>query len=81
MSIEKDNKRAWQDKIMSQTINILYVDNISRNRTLVRNTMEQEDGGFHVTEAGSRREFEALFAQGNYDIVLSAWRPYQQKSV
>ena len=56
---------------MGKPIRILYIDDYPLDRELVRDALEQEGGGFQVVEATSRADFEAQFAQGNYDIVLS----------
>lgn len=56
---------------MNQPIKILYVDDNPHDRALVRHALERAHGGFQVTEAASRREFEAQLAVGGYDLVLS----------
>jgi PAS domain S-box-containing protein len=50
---------------------ILYVYNSDHERKLVRHALELESGSFQIIEAGSRHEFEALLALGNYDLILS----------
>ncbi len=50
---------------------ILYVDDSKFDRDLVRHVLEVENGGFHVTEACSRREFEDLLRADSYDLVLT----------
>jgi PAS domain S-box-containing protein len=52
-------------------IHILYVDDSRFDRELVRHTLEVEHGGFRLTEAGSRREFEARLTEARYDLILS----------
>jgi len=52
-------------------IRILYVDDYPLDRELVRDALEKEHGGFQVTEATSRAEFEARLAEDDYDLVLS----------
>ncbi len=56
---------------MTKPISILYVDDYSPDRELVRDVLEKEDGGFQVIEAASRAEFETRLGEGNYDLVLS----------
>ena len=56
---------------MNEPIRVLYVDDYPLDRELVRDALEKEHGGFQVTEAASRQEFEAQLAEGDYDIVLS----------
>ncbi|MCX6030097.1 MAG: PAS domain S-box protein [Chloroflexi bacterium] len=56
---------------MDSLIRVLYVDDYPLDRELVRDALEQEYGGFVVTEAASRQEFEARLAAGAYDVVLS----------
>lgn len=52
-------------------IRILYVDDYPFDRELVRDALEKEHGGFLVTEAASRSEFEAHFRRDAYDMVLT----------
>lgn len=52
-------------------IRILYVDDSSLDRDLVRHALEVEHGGFQMVEAASRADFEARLAEGSYDVVLS----------
>jgi two-component system cell cycle sensor histidine kinase/response regulator CckA len=56
---------------MTQLIRILYVDDAPLDRELVRDALEKEHGGFELIEAASRVDFEARFAQGGFDLVLS----------
>ncbi len=50
---------------------ILYVDDYPLDRELVRDALEIEHGGFEVTEAASRADFEFALANGEFDLVLS----------
>jgi PAS domain S-box-containing protein len=56
---------------MSNPLHILYVDDYALDRALVRDALEKEHGGFHVTEAASRQAFEARLGEDDYDLVLS----------
>jgi PAS domain S-box-containing protein len=56
---------------MNKPIRILYVDDYSLDRELVRHALEKKHGGFQVTEAATRQEFEARLAERDYDLVLS----------
>jgi PAS domain S-box-containing protein len=56
---------------MSDPIHILYVDDYPLDRELVRDALEKEHSGFLITEATSRKDFEARLAEGDYDLVLS----------
>ncbi len=56
---------------MKPRIRILYVDDSPFDRELVRDALEKEHGGFQVTDAASREEFEARLDDGKYDLVLS----------
>ena len=56
---------------MTSPIHILYVDDYPLDRQLVRDALEKEHGGFRVTEAASRAEFEDALAKGSFDLVLS----------
>ena len=56
---------------MTSPIHILYVDDYPLDRQLVRDALEKEHGGFRVTEAASRAEFEGALAKGSFDLVLS----------
>jgi two-component system, cell cycle sensor histidine kinase and response regulator CckA len=56
---------------MSEPIRILYVDDYPLDRELVRDALEKEHGGFRVSEAASRVEFEAKLVAEDYDLVLS----------
>jgi len=56
---------------MSNPIRVLYIDDNPLDRELVRDALEQEHGGFQVTEAASRAEFEQRLAEQKYDLVLS----------
>lgn len=56
---------------MNEPFRILYVDDYPLDRLLVRDALEREHSGFHITEATSREEFEARLAENGYDLVLS----------
>ncbi|MBC8264564.1 MAG: response regulator, partial [Anaerolineales bacterium] len=56
---------------MYEPIRVLYVDDYPLDRELVRDALEKEHGGFRVTEAASRQEFETRLAEGDYDLILS----------
>ena len=56
---------------MNEEIRIFLVDDSALDRELVRDVLEKESGGFNVTEATSRVDFEAKLAGGDYDLVLS----------
>ena len=56
---------------MTDLIRILYMDENPLDRELVRDALEKEHGGFQVTEAASRAEFETALANGSFDLVLS----------
>ena len=52
-------------------INILYIDNYELDRELVKDALEKEHGGFNVTEASNKKEFEAMLKTREFDVVLS----------
>ena len=56
---------------MSDPIRILYVDDSALDRELVCDVLEKEIGGFNVSKATSRVDFETQLAGGDYDLVLS----------
>ena len=56
---------------MSKPIRILYVDDYPLDRELVRDALEKEHGGFRISEAASRIEFEVKLVAEDYDLVLS----------
>ena len=56
---------------MSDKIRILYIDDYELDRELVKDALEKEHGGFQVTEASHKREFEALLKTREFDVVLS----------
>jgi len=56
---------------MNDKIRILYIDDYELDRELVRDALEREHGGFKVTEACNRREFEALLKNQDFDVILS----------
>ncbi len=56
---------------MNEKISLLYVDDSRLDREIVRDALEQ-DGGYVLTEASSREEFERRLAtDGPYALVLS----------
>ena len=57
--------------MMNQPIRILYVDDYQLDRELVRDVLTRENNEFELIEAASRAEFEAAFARGGFDVVLS----------
>ncbi|MBU4037195.1 MAG: PAS domain S-box protein, partial [Proteobacteria bacterium] len=56
---------------MSDKIRILYIDDYQLDRELVKDVLEKEHGGFEVTEASNKQEFEALLKNSEFDVVLS----------
>jgi len=56
---------------VNEPFRILYVDDYPLDRLLVRDALEREHSGFHITEATSREQFEARLAENGYDLVLS----------
>src|SRR5205085_11370127 len=52
-------------------VRVLYVDDNPHDRALVRDALEHEHGGFELTEASSRADFERQLAAGGWDLVLS----------
>lgn len=56
---------------MSKPIRILYVDDNSLDRELVRDALEKEHGGFELVTAASRADFETALAKGGFDLILS----------
>jgi len=56
---------------MGTRTRVLHVDDNPFDRELVRNILEQADGGFIVTEAASRTAFEARLDDESYDVVLT----------
>jgi diguanylate cyclase (GGDEF)-like protein/PAS domain S-box-containing protein len=52
-------------------VRVLYVDDNPHDRALVRDALEQDHGGFELTEASARAEFERQLAAGGWDLVLS----------
>jgi two-component system cell cycle sensor histidine kinase/response regulator CckA len=57
--------------MMSDKIRILYIDDYELDRELVKDALEKEHGGFEVTEASDKQEFEALLKTREFDVVLS----------
>ena len=62
-------KRQTED--MDAKIRILYIDDYELDRELVRDSLEKEHGGFVLTEASNKPEFEALLKNHEFDVVLS----------
>ncbi|MBL7961372.1 PAS domain S-box protein, partial [bacterium] len=56
---------------MNKPIRVLYIDDSSHDRELVRDSLEIEHGGFEIVEAASRKEFEIALGNDDFDIVLS----------
>ena len=56
---------------MSEIVKILYVDDNPGDRALVRDSLEKVHGGFIVTEAKSKTEFEKLIKENSFDLVLT----------
>ena len=52
-------------------LHILYVDDNPLDRQLVRHALEREHGGFRLTEATSRDDFERRLNDGPFDLILS----------
>jgi CheY-like chemotaxis protein len=56
---------------MNNLIRILYVDDFELDRELVKDALEKEHGGFLLTEASNKQEFETLLKNHEFDVVLS----------
>ncbi|MDY6934556.1 MAG: ATP-binding protein [Spirochaetota bacterium] len=56
---------------MSKMNRILYIDDNSLDRELVRDSLEIEYGNFQVIEATSIEEFNIQLSDGDFDLVLS----------
>lgn len=56
---------------MVDKIQILYIDDDAGDRLLVKDFLEKEHGGFALTLAKSKEEFEALIHDKTFDLVLS----------
>ncbi|WP_334188354.1 EAL domain-containing protein [Noviherbaspirillum sp.] len=56
---------------MNPMHHILYVDDSSSDRDLVRRILQRNNTQFSLTEAASRRDVETLMACGQFDLVLS----------
>lgn len=56
---------------MKSKIKILYIDDNPLDKALVRDALEREHGGFELTEAANRKEFEKLLSEQKFDLVLS----------
>ena len=56
---------------MRDKIKILYIDDYELDRELVKDALEKEHGGFELTQASCRQEFESLLKTQVFDVVLS----------
>ncbi|MBF0469513.1 MAG: response regulator, partial [Desulfamplus sp.] len=56
---------------MKDTIRVLYIEDYALDRELVRDALEREHGGFHITEASNRTEFLEALDTNQFDAVLS----------
>jgi two-component sensor histidine kinase/DNA-binding response OmpR family regulator len=56
---------------MPKKIQILYIDDNPMDRSLVKDSLEQEHGGFIVTEAKSEKEFLENINSKDFDIILT----------
>ena len=56
---------------MNNKIRILYIDDYELDRELVKDALEKEHGGFDLTEAANKKEFEALLKTRTFDVILS----------
>ena len=56
---------------MTEQIKILYIDDNPLDRALVRDSLEKAHGGFEVTEAKSKVEFEEYLNNKIFDLVLT----------
>jgi PAS domain S-box-containing protein len=65
------NSSYGREKNLNKPIHILHIDEDQLYRKLVRHVLEKEGGGFRVSKAASKPEFEAWLAKGNYDLVLT----------
>ena len=52
-------------------IKILYIDDYELDRELVKDALEKEHGGFEITEASNKTEFESMLQNHAFDVVLS----------
>lgn len=59
---------------MIKPIRLLYVDDNSFDRDLVRDALAREPGRFQVWEAACWQEFESLLENNDFDLVLSDFR-------
>jgi PleD family two-component response regulator len=67
----KNQKSQGETPESRGLVRILYVDDYPLDRELVKDALEKEHGGFHVTEAASREAFEKQLGEGDFDLVLS----------
>jgi len=56
---------------VSKDIPILYIDDNPMDLALVKDSLEREHEGFHLTPASSKKEFEEKLGSGSYDLVLT----------
>ncbi len=56
---------------MNKPIRVLYVDDSSHDRALVRDALEYANDDFKVVEAATRQEFETQLESGSFDVILS----------
>jgi PAS domain S-box-containing protein len=59
------------DEKLENSIKILYIDDNSFDRELVRDALEKEQTGFRITFAKTQSEFNEKIYDNEYDIVLS----------
>ncbi len=57
--------------MVSDKIRILYIDDYELDRELVKDALEKEHGGFDLTEAANKQEFEVLLKTRTFDVILS----------
>lgn len=56
---------------MADKIQILYIDDSPGDRALVKDSLEKEHGGFNLTLAKSKEEFEKYIHENIFDLVLT----------
>jgi PAS domain S-box-containing protein len=56
---------------MSELIRVLYIDDNPADLELVCAALEKKHGGFKVTTAATRQQFETYLHQDTFDLVLS----------
>ena len=67
----KDTQLSSRNQESGIPISVLYIDNNSSDRDLVRKSLDKEHGSFKVTEAATWEEFEARLERDKYDVVLT----------